>query len=568
MNQEKSNSRKCPICGRPTHKTSKYCIFHALAEEKTYEDFKQALKDYIEGIKKKNKAYNFKYFIFVGDINFRKDFNITVIKEANFSMATFGGKVIFSKITFKEDASFESVKFKGSNISFYGATFNGSVNFNLATFNGKTDFACTTFNWETIFSMITIEKEVDFLDAIFNEEAYFFLSTFKDEADFSQTTFKKEIDFSNAIFQKNVNFYHATFNGKANFSRINFEGGVFFSEVTFEREANYIETYFKGVADFCDAIFKKIANFNSAEFFSSNHLKGAIFKEDLIFCNSLLPIKNDLFLKVKGNGLISFNHTCLDNIFLELELDKQVQIDFSDSILRNTKIRKKQIENHIYQETYEHFSWAKEVYLLLKNNFHTIGRYDDESWAFIKERDMERLDKSFYGFIVRCKKIRLFKKIISSANSNLLKRVIVQFRLMKRWIFSKKMPRWLILSLSNFIYQYGENFWRVVRFALIVIFLFAGLLDNSGMIKSNNDLLVLQNIQKMQEDGLLVYSGPIVGNFLNCLYFSVVTFTTLGYGDFQPLEGWSRFWVSSEALIGAFTMALFVYTFARRTGGR
>ena len=72
----------------------------------------------------------------------------------------------------------------------------------------------------------------------------------------------------------------------------------------------------------------------------------------------------------------------------------------------------------------------------------------------------------------------------------------------------------------------------------------------------------------MQGVDVLKYSGPIIGNFLNCLYFSVVTFTTLGYGDFQPLVGWSRFLVSFEALLGAFTMALFVYTFARRTGGR
>ena len=43
MNKEENNSNKCPICGRPTHKESKYCIFHASAEEKTEEEFKQAL---------------------------------------------------------------------------------------------------------------------------------------------------------------------------------------------------------------------------------------------------------------------------------------------------------------------------------------------------------------------------------------------------------------------------------------------------------------------------------------------------------------------------------------------
>lgn len=35
MKKEENNPAKCPICGRPTHKESKYCIFHASAEEKT-----------------------------------------------------------------------------------------------------------------------------------------------------------------------------------------------------------------------------------------------------------------------------------------------------------------------------------------------------------------------------------------------------------------------------------------------------------------------------------------------------------------------------------------------------
>jgi len=48
MNKEEKNYNKCPICGRLTHKESKYCIFHASAEEKTEEEFIEALKKYIE----------------------------------------------------------------------------------------------------------------------------------------------------------------------------------------------------------------------------------------------------------------------------------------------------------------------------------------------------------------------------------------------------------------------------------------------------------------------------------------------------------------------------------------
>lgn len=58
-------------------------------------------------------------------------------------------------------------------------------------------------------------------------------------------------------------------------------------------------------------------------------------------------------------------------------------------------------------------------------------------------------------------------------------------------------------------------------------------------------------------------SGPIRHNFPEALYFSVVTFATLGYGDIR-LEGWAKVLAALEALLGIFTMALFVFVFCRR----
>ena len=47
------------------------------------------------------------------------------------------------------------------------------------------------------------------------------------------------------------------------------------------------------------------------------------------------------------------------------------------------------------------------------------------------------------------------------------------------------------------------------------------------------------------------------------LYFSVVTFTTLGYGDFTPV-GWSRPFAAVEAFNGAFMIALFILGFVKK----
>jgi len=46
-------------------------------------------------------------------------------------------------------------------------------------------------------------------------------------------------------------------------------------------------------------------------------------------------------------------------------------------------------------------------------------------------------------------------------------------------------------------------------------------------------------------------------NWLNSLYFSVVTWTTLGYGDFRPTED-MKIWVMVEAIMGYIFMGLLI----------
>ncbi|WP_297514406.1 potassium channel family protein [Thermococcus sp.] len=57
--------------------------------------------------------------------------------------------------------------------------------------------------------------------------------------------------------------------------------------------------------------------------------------------------------------------------------------------------------------------------------------------------------------------------------------------------------------------------------------------------------------------------GSWFGTFLNALYYSLVTFTTLGYGDMHP-TGWLKALSALEALTGAVFMALIVAVIARK----
>ena len=55
-------------------------------------------------------------------------------------------------------------------------------------------------------------------------------------------------------------------------------------------------------------------------------------------------------------------------------------------------------------------------------------------------------------------------------------------------------------------------------------------------------------------------SGIIVGEFTTSLYFSIVTWTTLGYGDLKPIDE-LRLVASLEALMGYIYMAVLIGLF-------
>lgn len=62
-----------------------------------------------------------------------------------------------------------------------------------------------------------------------------------------------------------------------------------------------------------------------------------------------------------------------------------------------------------------------------------------------------------------------------------------------------------------------------------------------------------------QRTGLANSGNPQpVGNAWSCVYFSVVTWTTLGYGDIVPFGPASRAFAAAEALLGYVVMGLMI----------
>lgn len=121
----------------------------------------------------------------------------------------------------------------------------------------------------------------------------------------------------------------------------------------------------------------------------------------------------------------------------------------------------------------------------------------------------------------------------------------------------KQLPQFsftrFISKLVDLFCGYGELPIRVVMFSWATIFSFSL-------------IYFLTGVNYQQEMIAINFQSDLASNLENlvtCLYFSVITFTTLGYGDITP-TGITRVFAALEALMGSFTLALFVVVFVKK----
>lgn len=207
-----------------------------------------------------------------------------------------------------------------------------------------------------------------------------------------------------------------------------------------------------------------------------------------------------------------------------------------------------QIGSGVGEEKDKRFSRAQNVYRGLKNHFHAAGMYSDERWAYLKEREMEKRRFFMVGFYGK----ERLPEGLAKSRWRRIRHLLIHYS--HHW---REVMQYFFSEAANLLCGYGEQPWKVFVSAVVIVLIFAVVYTVTGQIWLAEDLAARTGAS---------IQGP---SLLDSLYFSVVTFTTLGFGDWRPNPtSWVRYLVMLEAFTGAFMMALFVFTFGKSVARR
>jgi len=207
-----------------------------------------------------------------------------------------------------------------------------------------------------------------------------------------------------------------------------------------------------------------------------------------------------------------------------------------------------------------------------KNNFASLGFYDLQSECFRQERaadgwrwlhDRGSVFQAVMFSVLLIGLLVLLRLSLVAASWPMIAKAVVVLvaaggiRGFAYLNHKFKLARVALTSLMDLIYGFGERPQQVLLNAFSSILVFTGAYWISG-----SAYWISGSVEETVGSSSVTVTDP-----LDLWYFSVVTFTTLGYGDLHPVGG-ARVFAEVEAVMGLVMAALFVLALARRTAGR
>jgi len=432
----------------------------------------------------------------------------------------FTGRASFWSASFAGRASFDSANF-ASNAWFNSTHFAAKASFRSTSFDGSALFGEASFAGEVSFNLANFAGPASFDSAIFSSNARFDSTHFADTASFNSTSFTDTASFNLASFPRAALFRSTSFADKASFSSTSFAGGALFDSACFADAASFWSTIITGPVCL-EKAHMRIGNLSVSGL--NIQSGGGLLLSERQLINKRGVFESIIFRLPEHSWtrwLIEYIEVALWPIWwLLAPLHPLADIlPYGPFIEGSDKHESKALAS------------ASNQYNILRDNFRQQPSTDEqEDICHFMYMDCKR----------RARWAELWERLRKADDvpddPEPLGRVFMD---------------WIHLCIMNRVLGYMIRTRRIVLSGLVLMLIFAAIYEiwgGPGTISHT----------KENPNDPLWDEGRFSG-----IYFSLVTFVTLGFGDFSP-KGWMQYVTGIEGLLGVTLIAMFTVAWGRK----
>ncbi|MYA69072.1 potassium channel family protein [Candidatus Poribacteria bacterium] len=322
-------------------------------------------------------------------------------------------------------------------------------------------------------------------------------------------TFKNVVKFEKTDFQKEVFFGNSVFQEAVHFRGAVFQSTCDFGDSMFEGPVFFREAVFRGKANFRQTRFQRVADFNEVEFLENTVFKNAAFREAAHFSRASFRKELD-FVQTHFSAITVFNHST----FLG-------KTDFTSA-------------QFAVAASYRNVNYTP----------NTIWQ-----WLSNKRKRQSEEPTEFY----------LDSEDINEVLNPFFKRHVADQQFIRA--FKEQHPFWA--QVWRWSSDYGRSLTLWALWSLLIALSFS--------------LLYMQGPSWLPEglQGMMPRFHQVTGEnahepltFWKSFYFSIVTFTTLGFGDVVADNTSARILVTLEVIFGYVMLGGLISIFANKLASR
>lgn len=334
------------------------------------------------------------------------------------------------------------------------------------------------------------------------------------------------------ILDKDIVCIHCTFENLVKLPKTAFQKELVFSETVFQEAVDFRGSTFQGHCDFGQAEFHARVSFRSAVFQDEVNFWQAKFHALADF-NEVAFHNNAVFGKTRFHGVGHFGQTVF-----------QQELDFSYTRFNDTVTFEQATFGTTADFTSARFAFVAS-YSDIRFMSDTLQQWFQNKW----KRD-PRTPTEFY----------LDSHHVDEVSNPFFKRYVADQQFIR--VFKQRSP--LGAQLWRWSSDYGRSLGLWAFWSLFLAVAFAGAYSIFPPVLENFELgdfapNIIQN------------AGDSAGTrltFGSAFYFSVVTFTTLGFGDVVAENGPARFLVTVEVILGYLMLGGLISIFANKLASR